>query len=75
MKAGKYYVSVLCEVENKNHDKIASGEGIGIDLGVKDFAILSDGRIFRNINKTEMIRKIEKKLKREQRSLSRNMDI
>lgn len=43
-------------------------------LGLKDFAILSDGRTFENINKTHVVRKLEKKLKRKQRSLSRKYE-
>lgn len=74
MKAGRFYVSVLCEVEeNKNKNK-SSSEGIGIDLGVKEFAYCSNGKSYKNINKTVKVRKIEKKLKREQRSLSRKYE-
>lgn len=47
--------------------------GIGIDLGLKDFAICSDSSIFQNINKTNNIKKTEKKLKREQKKLSRKI--
>lgn len=48
--------------------------GIGVDLGVKDFAICSNGKTYKNINKSSHIRKLEKKLKREQRSLSRKYE-
>ncbi len=69
-KADRYYVSVLVEediqVNNKPHS-----EGIGIDLGLMDFAICSDGLTKKNINKTKTVKKAEKKLKREQRKLSR----
>ena len=51
-----------------------TNEGIGIDLGLKDFAICSNGEKYKNINKTEKIRKIEKKLKREQKKLSRKYE-
>lgn len=72
-KAGRYYVSVL--VEEQEQDKpILNNFGIGIDLGIKDFAICSNGKIYRNINKGPRIRKLEKKLKREQRSLSRKYE-
>lgn len=47
--------------------------GVGIDLGLKDFAICSDSSIFQNINKTNNIKKTEKKLKREQKKLSRRI--
>lgn len=70
IKAGRYYVSVLIEIPNT---KIAnhSNEGIGIDLGLKYLAICSDGKIYKNINKSVKLKKLEKQLKREQRSLSR----
>ena len=51
-----------------------TNEGIGIDLGIKDFAVCSDGTIFKNINKTSTVKKVEKKLKREQRKLSRKYE-
>ena len=69
-KAGRYYVSVLVEQEETTKPRL-SDFGIGIDLGLKDFAICSNGKIYKNINKGSQIRKLEKKLKREQRSLSR----
>ncbi len=72
-KAGRYYVSVL--VEQEETPKLSlSGFGIGIDLGLKNFAICSNGKIYKNINKGSQIRKLEKKLKREQRSLSRKYE-
>ncbi|MBR1438695.1 MAG: transposase, partial [Synergistaceae bacterium] len=46
---------------------------LGIDLGVKDLAILSDGRVFKNINKTHEVRRLKKKLRREQRKASRRL--
>jgi len=48
--------------------------GLGIDLGVKDFATSSDGIVHENINKTIKVKKIEKRLKREQRSLARKFE-
>ena len=71
-KADRYYVSVIVDIDApiiKNTNK-----GIGIDLGLKDFAICSDGNIYKNINKTQRIRKLEKKLKREQKRLSRKYE-
>lgn len=72
-KAGRYYVSTLVEIPDK---KIVSNsnEGIGIDLGLKDFAIVSNGTIYKNINKSARIKKLEKKLRREQRCLSRKYE-
>jgi len=49
-------------------------EGIGIDLGLKDLAIVSDGKAYKNINKSAKIKKLEKRLRREQRSLSRKLE-
>lgn len=71
-KAGRYYISVLIDMPEKNK-QINNNPGIGIDLGLKDFAICSDGSVYNNINKTNSIKKIEKKLKREQRKLSRKI--
>ena len=51
-----------------------SNDGIGIDLGLKDFAIVSDGKTYKNINKSAKIKKLEKKLRREQRCLSRKYE-
>ena len=51
-----------------------NNEGLGIDLGIKELAICSDGIKFKNINKTSIIKKVEKKLKREQRKLSRKYE-
>ena len=51
-----------------------NNEGLGIDLGIKEFAVCSDGIKFKNINKTSIIKKVEKKLKREQRKLSRKYE-
>ena len=81
-KADRYYVSILVEetdieISNGNTGiKIFNNnnEGIGIDLGIKEFAVCSDGIKFKNINKTSTIKKIEKKLKREQRKLSRKYE-
>ena len=73
VKADRYYVSVLIEIPNNkiaNHSK----EGIGIDLGLKDFAIVSNGKTYKNINKSAKLKKLEKQLIREQRSLSRKYE-
>lgn len=72
-KAGRYYVSILVE-EQEQERPVLNNFGIGIDLGVKDFAICSNGKVYKNINKSSRIRKLEKKLKREQRSLSRKYE-
>ena len=72
IKAGRYYVSVLVDEEIVKPK--LNNFGIGIDLGLKDFAICSDGKTFKNINKSNNVKKLEKKLKREQRCLSRKYE-
>ena len=72
-KADRYYVSILVEEDDKKVYK-STNEGLGIDLGVKEFAVCSDGIKFKNINKTSTVKKVEKKLKREQRKLSRKYE-
>lgn len=72
-KAGRYYVSVLVE-EQERQKSVLNDFGAGIDLGIKDFAICSDGKIYKNINKGSQIRKLKKKLRREQCSLSRKCE-
>ena len=73
VKAGRFYVSVLVEIPDVNIDNNLN-EGIGIDLGLKDFAIISNGKTYRNINKSAGLKKLEKQLIREQRSLSRKYE-
>src|SRR5699024_4636041 len=64
--SGKYFISILVETEVQPLDKTETS--IGIDLGITDFAILSDGRM---VNNNKFTIKIEKKLKKEQRKLAR----
>lgn len=73
-QADRYYVSVVCEIENKKLIKNNKSEPIGIDLGLKDFVIISNGDTYKNINKTQRVIKLEKQLKREQRCLSRKYE-
>ena len=73
-KAGRYYVSVLVETPDVMPMSADKTEGIGIDLGLKDFAVMSNGTVKKNINKKPVIKKIEKRLKREQRKLSRKYE-
>jgi len=73
-KAGRYYISVLCEDPETQAPKQNTNQGLGLDLGIKDFAISSDGQVFGNINKTIRVKKLEKRLKREQNSLSRKLE-
>ena len=64
--SGKYYISLLCKEEINELPK--NNSAIGIDLGITDFAILSDGQ---KIDNNKFTSKMEKKLKREQRKLSK----
>ena len=73
-RAGRYYVSVLVETDEVEERPVLTKEGLGIDLGLKEFASLSNGDVFRNINKSSAIKKLEKKLKREQKALSRKLE-
>jgi putative transposase len=71
---GKYwYVSVGLEREVKNIE--TTGESIGIDVGLKDLAICSNGMKFKNINKTKEVKKLKKKLKQKQRIVSRKYNM
>ncbi|TBX09211.1 transposase [Clostridium perfringens] len=72
-KADRYYVSILVE-ERDIKISNTNNEGLGIDLGIKEFVVCSDGIKFKNINKTLTVKKIEKTLKREQRKLSRKYE-
>lgn len=68
-----WWVSVGIEYEDNRH-LLSSTEGIGIDLGVKDLAICSDGNTYKNINKTQKVKQLEKKKRRLQRSISRKYE-
>lgn len=73
IEAGRYYVSALVDIP----DKVLYSnftDGIGIDLGIKNFAVISNGKVYSNINKSSKIKKLEKKLRREQRCLSRKYE-
>ena len=72
-QAGRYYVSVLIDIQEDTKQEL-NDFGLGIDLGIKDFAITSNGIIEKNINETVKLKKLEKRLKRKQRSLSRKYE-
>lgn len=67
---GKYFVSILCEtgVECKPKPKVTEENTVGIDLGIKNFAIISDGEVFEN---PKHLRKAQSKLKYIQRKYSK----
>ena len=70
-----WYVSVSIEVDDDTENTtLPSNEGVGIDLGIKDLAVCSDGNTYKNINKTQKVKKLEKKKRRLQRSVSRKYD-
>lgn len=71
--AGRYYASYSFNEETQCTVLGDKSDGIGIDLGVKDFAIVSNGRKFKNVNKTSKMKKLKKKLKRKQRAFSRKL--
>ena len=72
--ADRYFLSLIMKVEDSVKATNTSSKGLGIDLGIKNTAICSDGRVFKNINKTIKIKKLKKKLKREQRKMSRSIE-
>lgn len=67
-----WYVSVGIEVDDNT--TLPLNEGIGIDLGIKDLAICSDRNNYKNINKTQRVKKLEKRKRRLQRSISRRYE-
>ena len=72
--ANRYFLSLIIEVKDIVKTENTSIEGLGVDLGIKDTIICSDGKIFKNINKTIKVKKLKKKLKREQRKMSRSYE-
>ena len=67
-----WYISVGIEQEETKEE--LTDVSLGIDLGLKDLAICSDGTVYKNINKTYVVRKIEKRLKRLQKQVSRKYE-
>lgn len=67
-----WYVSVGIEADD--NVVLPSNDGIGIDLGIKDLAICSDRNTYKNINKTQKVKKLEKRKRRLQRSISRRYE-
>ena len=72
-KAGRYYVSVLINMPDIEKPQL-NNHGLGIDLGVKEFVVISNHTVKKNINKTAKLKKLEKQLKREQSCLSRKYE-
>lgn len=67
-----WWITVGIKYQDSN--TTPSNEGIGIDLGIKDFAICSDGITYKNINKSQTVKKLEKRKRRLQRSISRKYE-
>ncbi len=74
MQAGRYYVAVLVDEQFSITTTQNSDYGVGIDIGLKEFATMSNKITKKNINKTSQVKKLEKSLKREQRCLSRKYE-
>lgn len=72
-QANKYFVSVIIDIDISNPASDCNN-GLGIDLGLKEFAVLSTGKTYKNINKLRVIRNIERRLKREQKRLSKKYE-
>ena len=67
-----WWISVGIECPDSREE--LSEYGIGIDLGVKDLAVCSDNHTYKNINKSQTIKKLEKRKRRLQRSVSRKYE-
>ncbi len=68
-----WYLSVGIEVDKKQEE--LTDISLGIDLGLKYLAVCSDGKVFKNINKTKKVKKLEKRLKQKQRQISRKYEM
>lgn len=66
-----WYISVSVEILNEAHSLTQKTDGIGVDLGVKDLAVCSDGTVYPNLNKTDYVRKLKKRERHLQRVISR----
>jgi putative transposase len=69
--SGKYFASILLETEGENPAPLSEGKVVGVDLGVKHFAIVSDGSKVSKFDNSKYLAKHEKNLKRKQRKLAR----
>lgn len=85
LNKGKKYLNPRISFDGKNwflsigyeikQEKVElTGEKIGIDVGVKELAVVSNGKVYKNINKTKRVKQLEKRLKREQVKLSRKIE-
>ena len=67
-----WFLSVGYEIDEEEVE--LSNESLGIDVGVKELAVCSNGSVYKNINKSKEVKRLERKLKREQRKLSRKLE-
>lgn len=67
-----WFISVGIEYEERS--PVLQNDGVGIDLGIKNLAICSDGNTYKNINKAQTVKKLEKRKRRLQRSISRRYE-
>jgi putative transposase len=72
-RADRYFVSVVCEVGEQPILGVPTNDGVGVDLGVSDLAVTSNGRKFANVNKGDKVKKLEKRRRRKQRRLSKKI--
>lgn len=72
-RAGRYFATFVFEIAEAEVVVAKKSSGIGIDLGVKSFAVISDGRNFSNINKSRRMRRLTRRLKHEQRKFMRKL--
>ena len=71
----KYFISFGIEVENQNH--ILNDYSVGIDLGIKELAVIAyddNSKFYHNINKSKKMKNLERRLKTLQRSISRKYE-
>ena len=65
-----WYVSVGVE-HQADSVRMPTNDGIGIDLGIKDLAVCSEGHTYKNINRTDKVKRLEKQKRRKQRQIAR----
>ena len=68
-----WWINVGIDYEDSTNTP--TNDGIGIDLGIKDLAICSDGNTYKSINKTSKLKKLNKKKRRLQKQVSRKYEM
>ena len=72
--ADRYFLSLIIKINNIVKTENTNTKGMGVDLGIKNTAVCSNGKIFENINKIKKVKKLKKKLKREQRKIAKSIE-